>query len=106
MHILIVNFNLHEMSHAEYTALCDEMAPTFAAVPGLVSKVWLSRPETNTYGGVYTWSDAAAFQAFRQSELFGAVAANPHFANVSANDFEILEAPSAVTRARTAVAAA
>ena len=39
-------------------------------MPGLISKVWLANPATNTYGGVYTWRDRASMEAFARSELF------------------------------------
>lgn len=55
MHIQIVNFNLKGVSEADYRALCDQLAPAFAVMPGLISKVWLADAATNTYGGVYTW---------------------------------------------------
>ena len=33
------------------------LAPHFAALPGLRSKVWLADAASGTYGGVYTWAD-------------------------------------------------
>ena len=42
MQILIVNFNLDGLSEEEFESSCDELAPAFAAVPGLASKVWLA----------------------------------------------------------------
>ena len=41
MHVLLVNFNLQGVDERQYAAMCDQIAPAFAAVPGLVSKVWL-----------------------------------------------------------------
>ena len=38
MHILIINFNLNDITRSEYEAVCAEVAPEFAAIPGLVSK--------------------------------------------------------------------
>jgi quinol monooxygenase YgiN len=104
MHIQVVNFNLHGMSATEYRHLCDELAPVFAEMPGLVSKVWLADEEANTYGGVYTWVDRAAMDAYLRSDVFSAVAANPSFANITSTDFEVLESPSRVTRARAVAA--
>ena len=98
MYIQIVNFNLKEMSEAEFRQLCDELAPTFAAVPGLQSKVWLADPATNTYGGVYTWQDRQAMQNYVQSDLFKAVATHPNFINITAKEFGVLEGPTRVTR--------
>ena len=57
MEIVIINFSLDGLSEAEYRAKCDEIAPAFAAVPGLVSKVWLADTAGGVYGGVYTFED-------------------------------------------------
>ena len=51
MHILIINFNLNELSREQYESVCGEFASTFAALPGLISKTYLANEETNTYGG-------------------------------------------------------
>ena len=59
MHIQVVNFHLNDLSDAEFRGLCDEVAPAFAEVPGLISKVWLENASTNTYGGIYTWEEPA-----------------------------------------------
>ena len=99
MHILIINFNLNGIDRAEYEGICDEVAPAFAAVPGLLSKKWLADESTNTYGGVYLFEDHAAMLAYQHSELYASVGGNPAFANISARDFEMLVAPSKVTRA-------
>ena len=42
MELLIINVGLSGIGEAEYRAVCDQLAPAFAAVPGLVSKVWLA----------------------------------------------------------------
>jgi heme-degrading monooxygenase HmoA len=98
MHIQIVRFHLRDLSEQQFRALCDELAPAFAAVPGLISKVWLASPATNTYGGVYAWASREAFVAFTASDLFQAVAINPNFAQVRSQDFAVLEAPTRLTR--------
>jgi Putative mono-oxygenase ydhR len=66
-------------------------------VPGLISKVWLANPATNTYGGVYTWRDRASMEAFARSELFQGIGRHPGLAAVSSKDFRVLEAPTRVT---------
>ena len=63
------------------------MAPVFAEVPGLLSKIWLADQEGNTYGGVYTWKDRQAMETFSESSLFNDVASNPNFANFTSKDF-------------------
>jgi len=97
MHILVINFNLEGLAHAQYAEACDELAPTFAAIPGLISKHWLANEEDNTYGGVYVWSDRQAMLDYKASEIFSQVANNPAFTNVTATDFAVLAGPSKVT---------
>lgn len=97
MHVQVVNFNLNNLSHEAFADFCIAIAPQFARVPGLISKVWLSDRENNTYGGVYEWENRAAMEAFSSSELFKSVVSNPSLANLSSKDFEILDKPSSVT---------
>jgi heme-degrading monooxygenase HmoA len=103
MHIQVVNFHLNDLSDAEFRGLCDEVAPAFAEVPGLISKVWLENRSTNTYGGVYTWENRQAMEDYSKSELFRGVAANPSFAGITSSDFGVLEGPTSVTRGLAAV---
>jgi hypothetical protein len=106
VHIQVVTFNLNGISDAEYRAVCDQFAPAFAEVPGLISKVWLADPERNEYGGVYTWVDRTAMDSYLTSDLFNAVAGNPAFANIGSRDFAVIDAPTRVTRGLAATAAA
>ena len=99
MHVQIVNFNLEGITEADYREVCDQLAPAFASMPGLITKVWLADAGTNTYGGVYLWQDKAAYDAYLKSEIFAGVAANPALANITSKDFGILDGPSALTRA-------
>jgi hypothetical protein len=96
--ILIINFSLNGISDAQYRDQCDEVAPAFAAVPGLLSKVWLADPANGVYGGVYTFRDTQAVDAYLASDLMAHVAGNPAFVDVTARRFAVLSAPTAVTR--------
>jgi len=98
VHIQIINFHLKDLSEAEYRAHCDELAPAFAEVPGLISKVWLANRATNTYGGVYTWASRDKMDEYAKSDLFRAVASNPNLAGIISIDFGVLEDPTTVTR--------
>ena len=97
MHILIINFNLHELARPEYEVVCDEVSEAFAAIPGLLSKKWLANEDTNTYGGVYLFNDRQAMLDYQASELYTSLGENPAFINITATDFEMLSAPSSVT---------
>ena len=97
MHVQIINFQLQDLTEADYLRVCDELAPAYAAVPGLLAKVWLSDSTTGTYGGVYLWRDRRAMEEFAQTELFNSVATHPNLAGITSTDFDVLEAPTAVT---------
>jgi quinol monooxygenase YgiN len=104
MHIQVVNFNLKNMSDEEYRKWCDELGPTFGSMPGLISKIWLADKATNTYGGVYTWRDRSAMEAFIKSDIFQAVGKHPNLTNVSSRDFGVLEGPTRVCHGLVAAA--
>ena len=98
MHIQVINFNLEGITRADYEAVCDELAGTFSELPGLISKHWLADEENNTYGGVYIWETRDAYQAYLSSELFAGVGAHPALVNIESKDYDVLEAPTRVTR--------
>ena len=98
MHLLIVNFQLNELSSEAYAAHCAQVAPVFADLPGLIAKYWLANPVTNTYGGVYLWQNQTAMERYRTSDRCQRIASNPHFINVTMQDFAVLPEPSAITR--------
>src|SRR3954451_11377436 len=96
--ILIVNFNLDGLSEEGFESSCDELAPAFAAVPGLVSKVWLADRGEGTFGGVYTFESEKAVDAFLKSDLFAGVGSTPGLVNISVRRFGVLDGPTRVTR--------
>lgn len=98
MYMQIVNFNLRDATPEQYENLCRDLAPQFAAMPGLISKVWLADRASNTFGGIYTWQDFAAYEAFTRSELFKGVASHPKLTNISSRGFNVLEEPTRQTR--------
>jgi hypothetical protein len=104
MHLLIVTYHLVGVTDAEYRRGCEGEAAAFASVPGLASKVWLANAETNTYGGVYTFTSLAALDAYLSGELYAALRDDPTITNLLSTSFELLEAPSRATRGIPAVA--
>lgn len=78
--------------------LCNQLAPAFAAVEGLQSKVWLADPDTNTYGGVYTFASDADVDRFLASQLFADVGAHPSLVNPSVRRFQVIDEPTQITR--------
>ena len=105
MHIMVVNFNLEGISEKDYLGTVEPIAPAFAGLPGLISKTWLANSESNTYGGVYVWSDRGAMEAYKQTDIYKGIHANPHFENVTATDFAVVESATRVTRGPAQAAA-
>jgi hypothetical protein len=97
MHVSIFNYRIQDIDDAGWSKACDELAPAFAAVPGLVSKVWL-HGEGDARGGVYLWEDKAAYEAFLTSDLVKAAGSHPNIAELTMRDFAVDEAPTRVTR--------
>lgn len=91
MHVKIINFNLVDMTEEGYADACDQLAPAFAALPGLLTKIWLCDPASNTYGGVYLFRDRDSCDAYASSELFRTVGTFPNFTNITARDFAVDE---------------
>lgn len=91
MHVKIINFNLVDMTEDAYAEACEQFAPAFASLPGLLAKIWLRDPSSNTYGGVYLFADRAAADAYAASDLFRTVGAFPHFANITVRGFAVDE---------------
>jgi Putative mono-oxygenase ydhR len=97
MHVSVFEYGITGMDAASWAASCEELAPAFAQVPGLVSKVWLKGAD-GRYGGVYVWEDESAYRAFLTSELGAALASHPHLEGLTMREWSVDERPTAVTR--------
>lgn len=97
MYVRIVTFTLADLSPEDYTAHAERIAGAFTAWPGLLSKVWLADPATNSYGGVYVFESPDAAQASRETAVFAGLLDSPHFAELSIREFDVLDGPTAVT---------
>ena len=91
MHVQIVNFNLNDLSEDGYRALGVELAPAYGSLPGLLAKVWLASPETNTYGGVYLWEGRSGMERYLTSDLLKSVISSPHLVGITSSDFAVYE---------------
>jgi hypothetical protein len=98
MYVQIINLKLKDVSEEDYFKLCDDLAPTFAAVPGLVHKVWIANSSTGTYGGIYFWKDRETMVEFTKTDLFRTVEGHPNLTNITSTDFGVMEGPTKVTR--------
>ena len=98
MHTVIITFDVVDLTEEDYGQLCAELAPAFAALPGLLTKIWLADWEDASYGGVYLFEDTASADDFLGSALARAVATNPHFTGLTVRRFEVDEETTARTQ--------
>jgi len=99
MQAQIITYQLNDISQAEYLKqMVEPDAPILAEVKGLISKVWLSDVEKNTFGGFYLWETKTAMEDFMNSDLVKAVVSRPYVKNVSSVDYEVNQNASMVTR--------
>ena len=51
MHAIMITFDLVDMTPERYAQVSAELAPSFAALPGLLTKLWLSDVDRNPHFG-------------------------------------------------------
>jgi heme-degrading monooxygenase HmoA len=73
MIVSIVRFK-SDMSDARLLERCEERAPRYRALDGLLQKYYLKYPD-GQFGAVYVWESPEALKAFRESDLARSIAA-------------------------------
>ena len=97
MHAQVITFGLNGVTEEQFRDAAAADAPTVAKIPGLLAKVWLRDPETNTYGGLYLWADQEAYELYIKGEVFGAIKADQNLKNFDSRDFGVFEDLSSLT---------
>jgi Putative mono-oxygenase ydhR len=82
----------------QYRQLTEHAAPRIAGVPGLVSKLWIVDEERRRAGGAYLFSDRSSAAAYLEGPIVAGLRKNPAFRDVVVRLFDVLSAPSEVTR--------
>jgi hypothetical protein len=96
MRLRVVTFALN-MPPGDYVAHATDLAPAFVAWPGLLAKWWLGDAATTTYGGVYLFASQEDADRSRRSDLFRGMSTNPGLNNVTVSEYDVLDAPTAIT---------
>lgn len=105
VYALFLSYRLRETTAAEHAELCEQLAPAFAAVSGLVSMTWLANGERGRFGAFCVFADRPAFDGFVASELYEALRSHRGVAELATNDFSIQDGPTALTRGPTSLLA-
>src|SRR5881409_2015391 len=91
MHAQVVTFGLNGISEEQFHEAVGPDTKLFANLPGLLAKIWLRDPESNTYGGLYIWADQEAYERYIKGEVFNAIKADQNLKNVESCDFGVFE---------------
>jgi hypothetical protein len=103
VHAIVMTFDLVDMTPEQYAQLSAELAPSFAALPGLLTKIWLTDADRGRCGGLYLFEDDTAADGFLKSALAFSVAQNPHFAHFTAQRFTVDQTTTAETQPKIMV---
>ena len=96
MRIRIVTFAL-TVPAEQYEQLATDIAPAFRAWPGLLAKWWLGDTASGTYGGVYLFGSREDADRSRETDLFRGRSTHPAFRDVTVEEYDLLDAPTALT---------
>lgn len=95
--VLQINFRFNVM-RSEYEELASSLSRSFAEVPGLVWKIWIMNGAEREAGGFYLFDQAESLQQFLASDLAASVQSHPAIREFSAKIFDVMAAPTEVTR--------
>ncbi len=94
--VLVTSFTF-DLEADDYVAEVSPLADAFAALDGLVWKIWTLNEEDSRGGGIFLFEDAEARQAFIDGELFGMVQAHPALSDFKVEQYDIVRAESLAT---------
>ena len=94
--LLITQFKL-DLTRSDYESLCNQIAETIAAVPGLRWKIWTHDEAVGEAGGVCLFDTETALHGFLESPVIAAVKRNPAFREVRFKVLDVLPGPTCIT---------
>jgi heme-degrading monooxygenase HmoA len=97
MYVTHVTFNLSGIDENAYSEAVKSLAPGYAQVPGLVSKIWIKQSKIGTYGGMYFWASKDDYENYLKSELYKAVSAHSNLVNFNTTCYEVMQEGTSIT---------
>ncbi|HMM50158.1 MAG TPA: YdhR family protein [Burkholderiaceae bacterium] len=98
MFVTHVTFNLSGIDEKAYQGAVKDLAPSYANVPGLVSKVWIKQSDKGVYGGIYYWDSEASYDKYMSSDLYKAVSTHPNLINFNTACYNDVVEGTSVTK--------
>ena len=94
--IVQINFDL-TVPAAELEKHATQIADRFNQVDGLLWKIWIVNEAQQVTGGIYLFENISKAQNYVDSDIVADLRRN--WTNVEVKVFEVMEAPSRITRA-------
>ena len=91
MMVLVVNYELQDMSLEDHAKLGSEVAPSFKPenIDGLVGKTFIGNVDAGVFGGVYYFTSPESVDAYLDSELWKGVVAHPNLVNFTTDVYGV-----------------
>ena len=91
--VLIVNYQIENMSMEEHFELGSTVAPSFTSenVPGLLGKSFIGDLDRGVFGGLYYFSDSKSVDVYLESDLWKGVVAHPNLVNFKTDIFKTFD---------------
>ena len=91
--VLIVNYELENMTLEEHAALGEAVAPNFNSedIPGFIGKSFVGAVDKEVFGGVYYFNGKESVESFLESDLWKGVVAHPNLINFSTNTYNAFD---------------
>ena len=89
--ILVVNYELENMSLEDHAKLGAEVAPNFTSekVEGLIGKTFIGNVDKGVFGGVYYFSGPESVEAYLDSDLWKGIVAHPNLVNFKTDTYGV-----------------
>ena len=95
--ILQLNFKF-SVTGDEYGQAASSLAGEFAALPGLLWKIWMINEAEQEAGGIYLFDDEASVKAYLEGPLAAQVMSHPALSDFNAKQFDVMDDVTAITR--------
>ena len=96
--ILQINFKF-SVTPAEIAEAFAPLASEIAKVDGLRWKVWSLNEAKHEFAGIYRFDDEPSANAYLAGPIVAQLGQHPALSEITAKQFDVLDGPSAATRA-------
>jgi phenolic acid decarboxylase len=91
MSVLVVNYELEDMTLEAHAALGDEVVSNFSPgkIDGLIGKTFIGNVDNGVFGGVYYFKSQEDLNNYLNSDLWKGIATHPNLVNFKTDTYEV-----------------